>query len=282
MRERERERRHSCVEREREREKIKRESKLTMTEELKIGRIITFSGKRVEWPLWSEKFLARANRKGYKGILLGIDIVPDDNEDISIETDKEKKMMKYELRRLNEEAYENLILALDGKTEVGRLVFSLIKGSKSKEFAEGSAREAWKRILNRFEPKKAPNRLQKKKKIQNLKLKYGQDPDIYISELEDLVTQYRDAGGRWDEEETLEHICGNLPKCYDTTVAPLEKRIGDSNNPLDLEELRQDLSLKYLKLNPKSVDEDVEEGERDWSVCRRVQGEMFQVWKARA
>ena len=66
-----------------------------MTEELKIGRIITFSGKRVEWPLWSEKFLARANRKGYKGILLGIDIVPDDNEDISIETDKEKKMMKY-------------------------------------------------------------------------------------------------------------------------------------------------------------------------------------------
>ena len=51
-----------------------------MTEELKIGRIITFSGKRVEWPLWSEKFLARANRKGYKSILLGIDIVTDDNE----------------------------------------------------------------------------------------------------------------------------------------------------------------------------------------------------------
>ncbi len=232
-----------------------------MSEGLKIGKIITFSGKKVEWPLWSEKFLARANRKGYKSVLVGTDIVPDDHEDLSLETNKEVKRRKYELRRLNEEAYEDLVLAVDGKTEVGRLVFSLIKGSKSKDFAEGSAREAWKRIVNKFEPKKAPNRLQKKKQIQNLKLKYGQDPDIYISVLEDLITQYRDAGGRWDEEETLEHICGNLPKCYDATVAPLEKRIGDPKEPLDLEELRQDLSLKYLKLNPKSVDEDAEEGE---------------------
>ena len=100
-----------------------------------------------------------------------------------------------ELRKLNEEAYEDLVLAVDGKSSIGRSVFSLIKGSKSKEFAEGSAREAWKRLVNKFEPKKAPNRLQKKKKIQNLSLKYGQDPDIYISVLEDLITQYKDAGG---------------------------------------------------------------------------------------
>ena len=80
-------------------------------------------------------------------------------------------------------------------------MFSLIKGSKSEDFAEGSAREAWKQILNKFEPKKAPNRLQKKKKIQSLKLKYGQDPDIYISVLEDLITKYKDAVGRWDEDK---------------------------------------------------------------------------------
>ena len=250
-----------------------------MTEELKIGRVITFSGKKVEWPLWSEKFLARANRKGYKGVLVGTDTVPDDNEDISLETDKDKKKMKLELRRLNEEAYEDLVLAVDGKTEVGRAVFSLIKGSKTKEFAEGSAREAWKRILNKFEPKKAPNRLQKKKRIQNLKLKYGQDPDIYISVLEDLIQQYRDAGGRWDEDETLEHICGNLPKCYDATIAPLEKRIGVPKDPLDLEELREDLGLKYLKLNPKSVDEDVEEGEEIGLFAGGFKGRCYKCGK---
>ena len=68
-----------------------------MTEELKIGRVITFSGKKVEWPLWSEKFLARANRKGYKSVLVGTDIVPDDHEDISLESDKDKRKMKVKL-----------------------------------------------------------------------------------------------------------------------------------------------------------------------------------------
>jgi len=105
-----------------------------MADELKIGKVITFSGKKVEWPLWSEKFLARANRKGYKNVLVGTVTVPDDHEDISLETDKDKKKQKLELRRLNEEAYEDLVLAVDGKTEVGRAVFSLIKGSKTREF----------------------------------------------------------------------------------------------------------------------------------------------------
>ena len=56
-----------------------------MTEELKIGRIVTFSGKRAEWLLWSEKFLARENCNGYKSMLVGTDIVPDDDEDIVVE-----------------------------------------------------------------------------------------------------------------------------------------------------------------------------------------------------
>ena len=78
-----------------------------MSNELKIGKIITFSGKRVEWPLWSEKFKARANRKGYKGILVGHEdyIVPTDDEDVNAEPDTDKKKWKQELRRLNEEAY---------------------------------------------------------------------------------------------------------------------------------------------------------------------------------
>ena len=252
-----------------------------MSNELKIGKIITFSGKRVEWPLWSEKFKARANRKGYKGILTGETnhIVPPDNVDISLEPDTDKKKWKQELRRLNEEAYEDLVLAVDGKTDVGRLVFQLIRSSKNKDYAEGSAREAWKRITDKFEPKKAPNRLQKKKKIQALKLKYGQDPDIYISVLEDMITQYVDAGGRWDDDETLEHICGNLPKCYDAVIAPLEKRIGDKTNPLGLEELREDLNLKYLKLNPTSVDEDTEEREEIGLFAGGFKGKCYKCVK---
>ena len=64
-----------------------------MTDEVKITKIITFNGKKTEWPLWSEKFKARANRKGYKGVLLGDEgyIVPDDHVDIEEATEMMKR-----------------------------------------------------------------------------------------------------------------------------------------------------------------------------------------------
>jgi len=46
-------------------------------------KVIPFSGKAVDWPVWSEKFLARARRKGYKKILIGKVVVPDDLDDLS-------------------------------------------------------------------------------------------------------------------------------------------------------------------------------------------------------
>ena len=213
-----------------------------MSDEVKTTKIIAFDGKKTEWPLWSEKFKARANRKGHKSILLGDVKVPEDKVDVSTLSSDEAKKKHKKLRQLNEEACEDLVLAVNGETEVGRAVFQLIRGSKSERFKDGSASEAWKRLIDKFEPKKAPNRLQKKKMIQNLKSKHGQHPDVCISNLEDLVMQHQEAGGRWDEVETLEHICGNLPKCCDSVIGPLEKRIDADDDALTLQELRDDLS----------------------------------------
>ena len=50
-------------------------------------------------------------------------------------------------------------------------------------------------------------------------------------------------------EDTLEHICGNLPQIYEVVVHPLEKRIGSSLDPLTIKELREELKLKFQKLN---------------------------------
>ena len=71
-----------------------------MKDERKKGtasiKVIPFSGKAVDWPVWSEKFLARARRKGYKKILLGKEVVPDDATDLTtiIDADERKKKEK--------------------------------------------------------------------------------------------------------------------------------------------------------------------------------------------
>lgn len=211
-------------------------------------RVIPFSGKSVDWPVWSEKFLARARRKGYKKILLGTVQVPEDSLDLSGLEAIEKKE-KEELRELNEEAYEDLILSISGDTEVGRVVFQLVRGAKTNRLKDGDAYEAWTQLKGKFEAQTAPSRLLLKREINNLKMKFKQDPEVYISTLEDLVLQYNQAGGQWKETETLEHICNTLPRVYEVTIDPLEKRIGASTNPLTLKELCEEVKLKYSKLN---------------------------------
>ena len=54
-------------------------------------KVIPFSGKDVDWPVWSEKFFARARQKGYKKILLVKEVVPVDSADLSAITDRNER-----------------------------------------------------------------------------------------------------------------------------------------------------------------------------------------------
>ena len=44
--------------------------------EEKSIRIIEFTGEKSDWRIWSRKFLARANRKGYKDVIVGKEHIP--------------------------------------------------------------------------------------------------------------------------------------------------------------------------------------------------------------
>jgi len=54
--------------------------------------VIAFDGKLSEWPIWEEKFMARARRRGYKEFLLGTAMVPKDSKKIDVmATDAKEK-----------------------------------------------------------------------------------------------------------------------------------------------------------------------------------------------
>ena len=46
----------------------------------KAIRTVAFSGKKTDWIVWSEKFLAQASLKGYKDVLVGKVKPPKDSE----------------------------------------------------------------------------------------------------------------------------------------------------------------------------------------------------------
>ncbi len=41
-------------------------------------RVLPFSGKSSDWKIWSRKFLAGSNRKGYKNLLFDKDAIPNE------------------------------------------------------------------------------------------------------------------------------------------------------------------------------------------------------------
>jgi hypothetical protein len=96
------------------------------TEERSI-RVLPFSGKSSDWKIWSRKFLARANRKGYKSLLLGKDVVPKELE-YELTTGEmnisEKKTIK--LWMLNKHAFEEILLSIEGQTSSGKVAFNLV------------------------------------------------------------------------------------------------------------------------------------------------------------
>ncbi len=79
-------------------------------------KMLSFRGKQADWQVWSEKFLTRARRKGFKDVLLGKVEVPPDSEllDLTVSKDEDKKKKK--VQDANAFAYEALILLIDGET----------------------------------------------------------------------------------------------------------------------------------------------------------------------
>ena len=226
-------------------------------------RVIVFSGKQQDWTMWEEKFLARANKKGYKKLLVGSETAPKDGEvwDERTVEGKEKKR----LRAANEAAYEDLILSIDGTHPSGRVAFNLVRLAKTRDFADGDAKLAWARLQNKYATKSAPSLMALKKEFTNSRLTNKKDdPDVWITNLEDLRVKMELQGSSMSDIDFMIHILNNLPKEYEVSQAKLEDRINDESNPLTIEEIRTELNLKFTRMSPKTradADEEDDEGE---------------------
>jgi hypothetical protein len=97
-------------------------------------RLIPFCVKFEELPIWSERFLAKAKRCGFKDFLLGKLSIPKVDEEIDETSDFGKK--KSITIELNEIAYTELVLLIDVKASSDKVVFNIIRGCKTKDYPD--------------------------------------------------------------------------------------------------------------------------------------------------
>jgi hypothetical protein len=83
-------------------------------------------------------------------------------------------------------------------------------------------------------------------------LKKGQDPKVWITELEDLRVMLENMGYCTTENQFMIHILNNLTSDYDLQFALMERRVGDADKPLTVEKIRDELNLRFERLNMKT------------------------------
>jgi hypothetical protein len=213
-------------------------------------RVIPFYGKIDEWPMWSERILAKSRRFGFKDLLLGnLSILTEDEKfDEGTESGKKKSIAI----EMNEIAYTELILSIDVKTSSGKCAFNLIKGCKSKDYSDGKDAIEWERLKNKYDSISAPSLVKLEKQFRELSLKKGQDPEIWSTELEDLRVRLKAMGSSISENQFMNHILNNLTSDYELQLALMERRVGNVEKSLTIEEIRGELSLRYERMNMKS------------------------------
>jgi hypothetical protein len=80
-------------------------------------------------------------------------------------------------------------------------------------------------------------------------LKKGQDPEVWITELEDLCIKLENIGSLTTKNQIMIHILNNITSYYDFQLTLIERRVGDADKPLTVEEVRGELNLKFKRLN---------------------------------
>jgi hypothetical protein len=213
-----------------------------MSDKEKYIKIISFSGKKEDWEIWESKFSARARKKGYKDVLTRKMAVPKDSE-----TNLNARQKK--AREMNDEAYADLMLAMDTEESSGKVAFRIVRSAKNNDYAKGSAALAWEKLTKKYAPTTAPSRVKLSKMFYQAKLKEGQDPEEYITYLEDLRDHLDECGYKMNDEQFMVQVLNSLTKEYETQVDRLEQKLGINLDPLDIESLREQLSLKYERLH---------------------------------
>jgi hypothetical protein len=119
-----------------------------------------------------------------QGFILGKLSIPKVDEEIDEASNIGKN--KSIIFKSNEISYNEIILSIDVQASSSKVAFNIIKGCKIKDYQDGNSAIAWGRLKNEFATVSAPSIVKLEKHSRKLSLKKGQDPEVWITELEDL------------------------------------------------------------------------------------------------
>ena len=208
-------------------------------------KVFQFSSSE-KWLNWKEVFLARLNKK-------------DANLSAVFDLDKEFKMTKTEgdkdvpdknQESLMASAYNELLLSMNFNSREGENAFNLIKWSKDNK-GRGDAREAWKRLIDRYEPKTFLEKGKLMKEFYSATCGYKEDPVQFIYQLENIRLKIHNiAQGKVviNDRDFMNQVLNSLPLVFESLAENLLAMVDQDKDPLTISGMIQEISAKTAKL----------------------------------
>jgi hypothetical protein len=83
--------------------------------------------------------------------------------------------------------------------------------------------------MNKYEPVYVPSMVKLEEQFRELSLKKGQDPEVWITALEDLCIKLENMSSCITENQFMIHILNNITSDYDLILKLMERRVGDAD-----------------------------------------------------
>jgi gag-polypeptide of LTR copia-type len=199
--------------------------------DLNTIRVNPFCGKADECPIWNEKLMAKAKRYGLRMFKL--------------ESCRFPRLMKSLIKIWIWGRKCQMLLnetKLHAKNSNIKIPLNNVKGCKSKDHSDGNAAIAWDKLKNKYKPMSALSMVKLNKQFREPALKKGEDPEVWITQLEDICVRLKAMGSGISERQFMIHVLNNLTSVYDLQVALLERKIGDVEQALTVSEITPGLS----------------------------------------
>ena len=120
--------------------------------------------------------------------------------------------------------------------------------------ADGLESKDWYNLLKQYQPSTTRDKINLDREIRNRRLNPGEDPDLWLSELNRLRLKMKNLFNEDINEKSFQLIIINgLPNEYSVTQSQLEFML-DKNEELTLEDIKTHLKSRYERLGKKRHD----------------------------
>ena len=218
-----------------------------MTEISSIPKISKFNGKRADWLLWSEVFLARLEAKELSEVLWKKpEEIPKNDE---VDKNNEEQV---NLQVMNRKVYMELMSWIDMKKKEGKQALRLVIMAKTKDYPSGNAPLAWSHLKRKYAPRTATELAYEKRTYENAVMLKGQDPDSFLDYLEQKRNRLLKLGKEITDEEFVVDIINKLTDEYDNVIEKVNDMLDDETDAYDiLMNIRDRLRSIYQRLRLK-------------------------------